>query len=61
MDDIFWYLGSKSAEHTEMVNVVKSQIIAYCAFCNYCAYFYHFRSEKTMASLKLYGQKYAKK
>ena len=52
VDDIFWHLGFKSAEHADKV---MSQIINYCDYCNYCDYFYYFRLESIMASLRAYG------
>ena len=36
VDNIFWHLGFKSAQHAEKV---MSQIIDYCDYCNYCDYF----------------------
>ena len=52
VDDIFWHLGFKSAEHAEKV---MRQIINYCDYCNYCDYFYYFRLESIMASPRAYG------
>ena len=52
VDDIFWHLGFKSAEHAEKV---MRRILNYCDYCIYCDYFYCFRLESIMASLSQYG------
>ena len=52
VDDIFWHLGFKRAEHAEKVI---SQIMKNCEYrnhCNYCNYFHYFRLESIMASLR---------
>ena len=57
VDDIFWHLGFKSAEHAEKV---KRQIIDCCDYCNDCDYFRYFRSASTTKFPRLCGQPNAK-
>ena len=59
VDDIFWQLGFRSAEHAEKLTN-PGQIIAYCDYCNECGYFDYFSLELTITSLRAHGWKNAK-
>ena len=52
VDEIFWLMGFKSAEHADKVI---SQIIDYFDYCNYCAYLHYFRSALRTTSLRAHG------
>ena len=53
VDDIFWHLGFKSAEHAEKV---MNQVIKNCDIAIIVITFHYFRLESIIASLRTHGE-----